>query len=253
MKKLKLLIVPLALSLVLSFMPLQALAEEYDESQSHPLRVVAYVVHPIGVLFEWVLARPFHELVSGSKEREYLFGHKPHPPLFSDQPAHNYGMAERMPLKPPGPVVKAARPEPIAERVTVKEVAVEKTVTVVKEVPKVVEVERVVFPDIAFHFNSAELTDLGKGKAYLAAQKLKEKSELVVVVEGHADQVGSEEYNEKLGLRRAQKVIKELTDLGIDPARMSAASLGESKPLIGEETDWARAVNRRVEFRVTAQ
>src|SRR3972149_5982453 len=162
-------------------------------------------------------------------------------------------MAERSPLSPPGPFPDLARPEPIAERVTVKEVAVEKTVTVVKEVPKVVEVERVVFPDIAFRFNSAELTDLGKGKAYLAAQKLKEKSELVVVVEGHADQVGSEEYNEKLGLHRAQKVIKELTDLGIDPARMSATSRGESKPLIGEETDWARAVNRRVEFRVTAQ
>lgn len=253
MKKLKLLIVPLALGLVLTFMPRQAFADEYDESQSHPLRVVAYVVHPVGVLFEWVFARPFHGLVSGSKELEYVFGHKPHGLLFPDQPSYNYGIAQRNPFQPPGQVVKAAQTEPIAERVIVKEVPLEKTVTVIKEVPKVVEVERVIFPDIAFRFNSAELTDLGKGKAYLAAQKLKEKSEVVVVVEGHTDQVGSEEYNEKLGLRRAQRVIKELTDLGIDPARMSAASLGKSKPLIGEETDWARAVNRRVEFRVTVQ
>lgn len=252
MKKLKLLIVPLALSLVLSFMPRQVMADEYDESQSHLLRILGYMLHPLGVLSEWVLVRPFHGVVGASKEPEYIFGHRPHPSLL-DQPIYDFGASKRMPMQEAA-VRKLALPaDPIAERVIVKEVPVEKTVTVVKEVPKVVEVERVVFPDIAFRFNSAELTDLGKGKAYLAAQKLKEKSELVVVVEGHTDQVGTEEYNEKLGLRRAQKVIKELTDLGIDPARMSAASLGESKPLIGEETDWARAVNRRVEFRVTAQ
>lgn len=251
MNKSKLLIVPLAILMVLSFMPQQALADEYDESQSHPLRILGYMLHPLGVLSEWVLIRPFHELVSGSKETEYIFGHRPHPSLI-DRPAYDVGASRRVPVKATA-VPKLSLPvEPIAERVTVKEVPVEKTVTVVKEVEKVVEVERVVFPDIAFRFDSAELTDLGKGRAYLAAQKLKDTSELVVEVEGHTDQVGNEEYNRKLGLRRAQRVIKELTDLGIDPARMSAISLGKSKPLIDQETDWARAVNRRVEFRVAA-
>lgn len=252
MKKLKLLIIPLALGIVLSFMPRQALADEYDESQSHPLRIVAYMFHPLGVLSEWLLIRPFHGVVSASKETEYIFGHRAHPSLL-EQPTYDFGTTKRMPMKAAA-VRKIALPvDPIAERVTVKEVLVEKTVTVVKEVEKIVEVESVVFPDIAFRFNSAELTDLGKGRAYLAAQKLKEESELVVVVEGHADQMGDEEYNQKLGLRRAQRVIKELTELGIDPARVSAISLGKSKPLIDQETDWARAVNRRVEFRVTAQ
>jgi outer membrane protein OmpA-like peptidoglycan-associated protein len=44
--------------------------------------------------------------------------------------------------------------------------------------------------------------------------------------------------------------MKELASLGVDPARMSAASQGESKPLASQETNWARAVNRRVEFQV---
>jgi len=133
--------------------------------------------------------------------------------------------------------------------VTVQQVSVEKTVY--KEVPKIVEAERVVFPDIAFRFDSAELTDLGKGKIYLIAQRIKEKTDVVVAIEGHTDYVGSDEYNQRLGLRRAQRVMKELADLGIDPSRVSVSSFGESKPLVDQQTDWARAVNRRVEFTIT--
>jgi len=124
---------------------------------------------------------------------------------------------------------------------------------VIKEVPKIVEVERVVFSDIAFRFDSTQLTDFGKGKAYLAALKLKKSSDIIVVVEGHTDYIGSEEYNLQLGLSRAETVIQELAQLGIDPRRMSVVSLGESKPAIEQETDWARAVNRRVEFRITTR
>ena len=122
-----------------------------------------------------------------------------------------------------------------------------------QEVEKIVEVEKVVFSDIAFRSNSTDLTDLGKGKAYLVAQKLKENSDVVVVVEGHADAVGSDDHNQKLGQRRAQRVMAELTQLGVDANRLSVASFGESKPLIDQQTGWARAVNRRVEFRVTAR
>jgi OOP family OmpA-OmpF porin len=121
---------------------------------------------------------------------------------------------------------------------------------VVKEVPKIVEVEKFVFPAVAFRFDSAELTDLGKGQVYLAAQRLKEKADLTVVIEGHTDTVGNDEYNQKLGQRRAQTVMHELTAQGIDAGRMSAASFGESKPLVNQEAQWARAVNRRVEFQV---
>ena len=72
------------------------------------------------------------------------------------------------------------------------------------------------------------------------------------MIEGHADNRGSDEYNQKLGLQRAQTVMNELVAQGIDAGRISAASLGESKPLIGTDTAWAYAANRRVEFQVKA-
>lgn len=146
---------------------------------------------------------------------------------------------------PPAPV-------PAPESVRIVEVPVEKLV--VKEVPKTVtvEVERVVFPPVAFAFDSANLTDLGKGQVYLTAQRLKEKADLTIVIEGHADSRGSDDYNQKLGLQRAQTVMNELAVQGIDRNRISTASLGEVKPLIGQDASWARAINRRVEFQVKA-
>jgi outer membrane protein OmpA-like peptidoglycan-associated protein len=254
MKISRIVILVLTLWLTLGLKPGLAAWDEYDDSQSHPLRVVAYLAYPAAFLTEWLIFRPFHFLVSATEPQEALFGHTPHPPVLSEpQPLHGYGAVRKGPAgqtqPQPAPAAKsAAGQEPPAERVTIVQVPVEKIVT--REVPKIVEVERIVFPAVAFRFDSAELTELGKGQVFLAAQKIKEKSDLTVVIEGHTDSVGTDEYNQKLGLRRAQTVMKELAGQGVAPDRMSAATLGESKPLLGQETDWARAVNRRVEFQV---
>jgi outer membrane protein OmpA-like peptidoglycan-associated protein len=226
-----------------------AASDEYDDSQSNPFRIAAYLMHPVGWLAEWIVFRPFHLLVSATEPQEAIFGHRPHPPVLAEpQPVHNYGTAKRMPLSRAKMDSVASPPPEPRETVKVVEVPVEKIV--VKEVPKVVEVEKVIFPAVAFRFDSAELTELGKGQVYLAAQRLKEKADLTVVIEGHADTRGSDEYNQRLGQRRAQTVMNELSSQGIDTSRMSSTSIGEAKPLVGQETGWARAVNRRVEFQV---
>ena len=243
----------LALLCVLGIRSSFAAPDEYDDSQSHPLRIVAYLVHPAAFLVEWVVFRPFHFLVSATEPQEAFFGHQPHPPILAEpQREYSYGMPKKVaPEKTAEAPKPAVSQQPTAEKVRIVEVPVEKIVT--REVPKIVDVERIVFPPIAFRFNSADLTELGKGEVYLAAQRLKENSEITIAVEGHTDEVGSDEYNQKLGLRRAETVMKELATHGIDRARMSTATLGESKPLINQETDWARAVNRRVEFQVRAR
>jgi OOP family OmpA-OmpF porin len=213
------------------------------------LRVAAYLLHPVGWLAEWIVFRPLHFIVSATEPQEAFFGHRPHPPVLAEpQPLHDYGPARRVPLKQSKAEPRVTAPASPIETVRIVEVPVEKIVT--KEVTKVVEVEKVVFPAVAFRFDSVELTDLGKGQVYLAAQRLKEKSDLTVVIEGHTDAVGSEDYNRKLGQRRAQTVMNELSAQGIDPGRMSAASTGEDAPLINQDNQWARAVNRRVEFQV---
>jgi outer membrane protein OmpA-like peptidoglycan-associated protein len=227
----------------------QAAPDEYDDSQSNPLRVAAYLLHPVGWLAEWTIFRPFHFLVSATAPQEAFFGHNPHPSILAEpQPLQDYGVPKKVPMKPVAPPAPQAAVPSAPETVKVVQVPVEKIV--VKEVPKIVEVEKVVFPAVAFRFDSAELSDLGKGQVYLAAQRLKEKTDLTVVIEGHTDAAGNEEYNQKLGQRRAQTVMNELSALGIEPNRISTASVGEAKPLIDQNTQWANAVNRRVEFQV---
>ena len=104
-----------------------------------------------------------------------------------------------------------------------------------------------------FEFDKSNLTDLGRGRVRQIAQLLGSVPSLTVVVEGHADYKGTDEYNMSLGERRAQAVVDELAGLGIDPARLSGISYGESKPIFTEEEDWARAVNRRVQFSVQGE
>jgi hypothetical protein len=54
-----------------------AVPDEYDDSQSHPLRVTAYLIHPVGVGLEWLIFRPFHWIVSRNGA-DMVFGHTPH-------------------------------------------------------------------------------------------------------------------------------------------------------------------------------
>jgi len=221
--------------------------DDYDDSQSHPLRILAYAWHPVGWLAEWTIFRPFHFLVSATRPQQVVFGHNPHPPVLAEpQTLHDYGVAKRVPVQTARVAPLAPPPVPMPEHVKIVEVPVEKIV--VQE--RVVEVDRLVFTPVAFNFDSPYLTDLGKGQVYLAAQRLKERGNLTIVVEGHADNRGDDAYNQKLGLERAQNVMNELASFGIDPSRMSTASVGESRPLIEHDTAWARAINRRVEFQV---
>jgi hypothetical protein len=67
----------LGLVLAWSAIPAVAAPDAYDETQSHPLRVVAYLIYPVGYGLEWLVFRPFHYLVS-RPALEPVFGHRPH-------------------------------------------------------------------------------------------------------------------------------------------------------------------------------
>jgi peptidoglycan-associated lipoprotein len=72
-----------------------------------------------------------------------------------------------------------------------------------------------------------------------------------VVIEGHCDERGSEEYNLALGERRANSVKMYMQNLGIPAARMDTVSFGESKPAVQGHDESAWKWNRRAEFKVT--
>ncbi len=71
-----------------------------------------------------------------------------------------------------------------------------------------------------------------------------------IVVEGHCDERGSEEYNLALGERRANSVKQYLANLGVPSGRMDTVSFGESKPTVQGHDESAWKWNRRAEFRV---
>lgn len=198
---------------------------------------------------------------------EWLFGHTPHPYPALD--SKSFLPSAKTRTARPG---EAAGAERVIVKEVVKEVVVERRVVerVAAERPAVeagVEPgapgerrvgaaerlalgEEVAFGEVHFQFNRADLNDLGRGKAYLVAERLKADRDVVISIEGHTDSRGTDEYNQQLGLRRAQSVMKELVAFGIEAERLSVTSLGETTPVVAKETEWAHALNRRVDFRL---
>ena len=77
-------------------------------------------------------------------------------------------------------------------------------------------------------------------------------AELVAKVEiaGHADSVGSEDYNLNLSQQRADEVKKYLVNKGVSSARLNAIGYGETQPVADNATPEGRKQNRRVDFKV---
>ena len=82
------------------------------------------------------------------------------------------------------------------------------------------------------------------------ASWLKAHPSAMVLVEGHADERGTNEYNLALGDRRSLAVRDYLTSLGIAPSRIVTISYGEERPLCIERTEACWAQNRRAHFLV---
>ena len=102
--------------------------------------------------------------------------------------------------------------------------------------------------DIHFEFDKATLTAEAKNSLMKKAQWLELNSEVSVIIEGHCDDRGTNEYNIALGDRRASSTMSFLVNLGIDPSRLTTISYGEERPLAHgqNETSWAK--NRRAHF-----
>jgi peptidoglycan-associated lipoprotein len=105
--------------------------------------------------------------------------------------------------------------------------------------------ERIHFDFDQFTLSSEARKILGENAKYLNTN-----SGVQVVVEGHCDERGSDEYNLALGESRALAAKNYLVSLGISDKRLSVISYGEEKPLVLGETEEAWAQNRRAEFKV---
>lgn len=80
------------------------------------------------------------------------------------------------------------------------------------------------------------------------AEVLKEDPQRKVLIEGHTDSVGSEEFNQQLSERRAQAVQAALVERGVQPSQIRTVGRGETAPVASNEDPGGRQQNRRVEM-----
>ena len=104
--------------------------------------------------------------------------------------------------------------------------------------------------DTFFDFNKSVIKPAGKAKLDDLVAKVKGINLEVIIAVGHTDSVGSDAYNQKLSVRRAESVKAYLVSKGIEKNRIYTEGKGEKQPVADNKTSEGRAKNRRVEIEV---
>jgi len=136
----------------------------------------------------------------------------------------------------PAPVVQKA-PEPVGP--SVEEIAARE---------KAAALRAMVNEDVFFDYDSAVLTHAAQEVLKNKSMILGKYSGVLVTIEGHCDERGTNEYNLALGERRAESAKNFLVSLGVNPSRLKTISYGEEKPVNAGRDEDAWAMNRRAHF-----
>ena len=104
------------------------------------------------------------------------------------------------------------------------------------------------FQNILFDFDSAIPRKVSQPELRAMADLIKRSKSSHIQIVGHTDDVGSDAYNKRLGQRRAVAVCEALVRLGVNPNILEPVSKGEKAPLVPNDTDFNRSLNRRVEL-----
>lgn len=105
---------------------------------------------------------------------------------------------------------------------------------------------------ILFAFDSSELRPESRSNLRELYETLVDYPETDILIAGHTDAVGEEEYNYRLSERRARSAAEYLMSLGMDASRINLVGLGETEPVATNETAEGRQENRRVEIAIYA-
>ncbi|HSK12316.1 MAG TPA: OmpA family protein [Phnomibacter sp.] len=106
--------------------------------------------------------------------------------------------------------------------------------------------------DILFGFDSYNLTNAAQENLVKLVKILNYYPDTDIAIVGHTDNKGSESYNQALSIRRADAVAKNLISNQILPSRISTLGYGEQSAKYTNTTADGQAMNRRVEFLITA-
>ena len=105
---------------------------------------------------------------------------------------------------------------------------------------------------LMFKINSYEISESYRDDLSAAAEVFKKYPDTHILVEGHTDDTGSDEYNMKLSQQRAEAVVKYFESVGVSRSRMQEKWYGESQPKYPNDSEANREKNRRVELAIFA-
>jgi len=123
-----------------------------------------------------------------------------------------------------------------------------------KELPdaKVVKMKdsvKVIYTEVyMFDFGKDEIKLSALASFQRFAAVLKRENQVYCIINGYTDNVGPDDVNNSLSLRRANNSKALLVSNGVDAPRLTANGMGSSNPIMSNTTDEGRASNRRVEF-----
>lgn len=117
--------------------------------------------------------------------------------------------------------------------------------------PPAVAASKVTFAaDAFFDFDKSVLKPEGRAKLTDLVEKIRGVNLEVIIAVGHTDSIGSDAYNQRLSVRRAEAVKAFLVSKGIERNRVYTEGKGEKQPVADNRTKEGRAKNRRVEIEV---
>jgi outer membrane protein OmpA-like peptidoglycan-associated protein len=105
---------------------------------------------------------------------------------------------------------------------------------------------------LLFPYDSDMLTSAAQQNLATLAASLDKYPNTDIIIVGHTDSVGSDQYNLTLSERRANAAVNYLVSRGVARSRLRAAGRGESEPVASNDTDAGRQQNRRVEVAIFA-
>ena len=149
------------------------------------------------------------------------------------------------PTKPAPPPAPAPAPAPAPRALTEDEIFAKATVDELNK--------QGILADAFFALDSVELNPESRGTIQKNAEYMKRRMSTKIMVEGHADSRGTNEYNLALAERRAGAVRDYLVSLGIAADRITIVSKGEEAPFCTEESESCWQQNRRGHFLFTAK
>jgi OmpA-OmpF porin, OOP family len=100
--------------------------------------------------------------------------------------------------------------------------------------------------DVLFEFNKAELRPAGQQKLDEIAERLKGANVQQVAAIGHADRIGSDDYNQQLSEKRAEAVKQYLTQKGVEDNKVRSEGRGESDPVTGDQCKGSKANSKLI-------